>query len=110
MAAMPREYPPAVLVHADTCEDVLNLRRRGEVLIPMATPDIARAYPNGRMHSCYHFTLQARGVVQTMTYPPHAYEPSSVVYPDATRALCELCMGTHGALDTLTLPPGAQSR
>lgn len=77
---MPREYPPAVLVHTDTCEDVINLRRRGEVLIPMATPDIARAYPNGRMHSCYHFTLQARGVVQTMTYPPHAYEPSSVIY------------------------------
>ncbi len=107
---MPREYPPAVLVHAETCEDVLNLQRYGEILIPMATPEIARAYPNGRMHRCYHFTLQARAVVQTMTYPPHAYEPSTVVYPDAARALCVVCMGTHGGLDTLILPPGAQSR
>jgi hypothetical protein len=107
---MPREYPPAVLVHAENCPDVVNLRRRGEVLIPMATSDLARAYPNGRMHNCYHFTLQARGVVQTMTYPPHEYEPSTVLYPDAARTLCTVCMGTHGSLDPLILPPGAQSR
>ncbi len=107
---MPREYPPAVLVHAENCEDVINLRRHGEALIPMATPDIARAYPNGRMHSCFHFHLQARGVVQTMTYPPHAHEPSTVVYPDAARPLCAVCMGTHGAVDALILPPGARGR
>jgi hypothetical protein len=107
---MPREYPPAVLVHSENCEDVINLRRHGEILIPMATPDIARAHPNGRMHSCYHFTLQARGVVQTMTYPPHAYEPSTVSYPDAARPLCVICMSTHGTLDALILPPGARSR
>jgi hypothetical protein len=107
---MPREYPPAVLVHAESCEDVFSLRRHGEVLIPMTTPDLACAYPNGRMHCCYHFSVQARGVVQTMTYPPHAYEPSTVRYPDAARALCVVCMGTHGTLDTLILPPGAQSR
>ncbi|MDT4992895.1 MAG: hypothetical protein QOH97_2787 [Actinoplanes sp.] len=107
---MPREYPPAVLVHSEVCEDVSTLRRHGDVLIPTATPDLARAYPNGRMHSCYHFSVQARGVVQTMTYPPHAYEPSTVRYPDATRALCVVCMGTHGTLDALILPPGAQGR
>ena len=107
---MPREYPPAVLVHAETCEDVITLRRHGETLIPMATPDIARTCPNGRMHLCYHFTLQARGVVQTMTYPPHAYAPSTVIYPDAVRPLCEVCMGTHGALDALILPPEARGR
>ena len=105
-----RDYPPAVLVHSEDCEDVISLRRHGEILIPMATADIARAYPNGRMHSCYHFSLQARGVVQTMTYPPHAYEPSSVVYPDADRPLCAVCMGTHGTLDVLILPPGARSQ
>jgi hypothetical protein len=107
---MPREYPPAVLVHTENCEDVINLRRRGEIVIPMATPDIARTYPNGRMHRCYHFSLWARGVVQTMTYPPHTYEPSTVIYPDAARPLCAVCMGTHGALDTLVLPPGARGR
>jgi hypothetical protein len=48
-----------------------------------ATADIARAYPNGRMHSCYHFT---------------------------TRPLCAMCRGTHGTLDALTLRPGARSR
>jgi hypothetical protein len=104
---MPREYPPAVLVHSENCEDVINLRLHGESLIPMATADIARAYPNGRMHNCYHFSLHARGVVQTMTYPPHAYEPSTVMYPDTARALCEVCMGTHGVLDALILPPEA---
>jgi hypothetical protein len=107
---MPREYPPAVLVHAESCVDVRTLRRHGEILILMATRDVARAYPNGRMHSCYHFTLQARGVVQTMTYPPHAFEPSSVTYPDASGPLCTVCMGTHGRLDALDLPPGAQAR
>lgn len=107
---MPREYPPAVLVHSDSCDDVIGLRRHGESLIPLPTPDIARTYPNGRMHSCYHFSLQARGVVQTMTYPPHAYEPSTVIYADASRALCEVCMGTHGTLDALVLPPGARDR
>jgi hypothetical protein len=107
---MPREYPPAVLVHAEDCEDVIGLRRAGEALIPMVTPEIARAYPNGRMHSCYHFTLQTRGVVQTMTYPPHAYDPSTVTHPDAARPMCTVCMGTHGTLDTLILPPGARSR
>ncbi len=107
---MSREFPPAVLVHAQDCQDVTSLLRHGEVLIPMATSDIARAYPNGRMHNCYHFTLQARGVVQTMTYTPHAYEPSTVTYPEAVRALCRVCMGTHGTLDALILPPGAQSQ
>jgi hypothetical protein len=107
---MPREYPPAVLVHSESCEDVINLRRHGEILIPMATPEIAHAYPNGRMHSCYHFSLQARGVVQPMTYPPHAHEPSTVIYPDAARPLCTVCMGTHGTLDALVFPPRARRR
>ncbi len=45
-----------------------------------------------------------------MTYPPHPYEPSTVMYLDATRALCVVCMGTHGTLDALILPPDTQSR
>ena len=65
-----REYPPAVLVHSESCPDVATLRMRGAPLIPMVTPAIARAHPNGRMHSCYHFTLQTRGVVETVRYPP----------------------------------------
>ena len=107
---MSREYPPAVLVHQENCSDVITARERGEVFIPMVTRDIAVAYPNGRMHSCYHFRLFATGVVQPMTYPPHEYKPSSVTYPDAVKALCEVCMGTHGTLDALSLPPGVHGR
>ena len=103
-----REYPPAVLVHSESCPDVAALRTRGVALIPMTTPAIARAYPNGRMHNCYHFTLQARGVVEMVRYPPHQYEQSTVVYDDATMPLCAVCMGTHGVLDRLSLPPGAR--
>jgi hypothetical protein len=103
-----REYPPAVLVHSESCSDVEALRRRGTTLIPMITPAIARTYPNGRMHNCYHFTLQRRGVVETVQYPPHQYEESTVVYADATMPLCAVCMGTHGVLDRLVLPPGVR--
>jgi hypothetical protein len=103
-----RDYPPAVLVHSESCPDVATLRTSGVALIPMATPAIARAYPNGRMHNCYHFTLQARGVVETVHYPPHQYEQSTVVYDDATMPLCAVCMGTHGVLDRLSLPPGTR--
>lgn len=103
-----REYPPAVLVHSESCPDVAALRARGVFLIPMVTQAIARAYPNGRMHNCYHFTLQARGVVETVQYPPHAYEESTVVYADTPRPLCAVCMGTHSAADRLILPPGAR--
>lgn len=103
------EYPPAVLVHAESCPDVATLRRRGVTLIPMITPAIARTYPNGRMHNCFHFTLQNRGVVETVQYPPHPYEESTVVYDDATMPLCAVCMGTHGVLDRLILPPGVRS-
>lgn len=97
-----RDYPPAVLVHVPACPDA----PRG--LITQRTPEIARTHPNGRMHHCYHFSVQARGVVETMVYPPHAYEQSTVTYPDATRPMCAVCGGTHGTLDALTLPDGAR--
>ncbi|HEX8346531.1 MAG TPA: hypothetical protein VF657_17575 [Actinoplanes sp.] len=103
-----REFPPAVLVHSESCPEMENLRARGVVVIPMVTPALARAYPNGRMHHCYHFTLHARGVVETVQYPPHEYEASTVVYDAAARPLCAVCMGTHGALDRLILPPGVR--
>ncbi|GIE89408.1 hypothetical protein SAMN06264365_111161 [Actinoplanes regularis] len=103
-----REYSPAVLVHSESCPDAISLRARGVGLIPMATPAIAQAYPNGRMHNCFHFTLQARGLVETVQYPPHAYEESSVIYPNASMPLCAVCMGTHSALDRLILPPGVR--
>jgi hypothetical protein len=103
-----REYLPAVLVHSESCPDVATLRGHGVTLTPMITPAIARTYPNGRMHNCYHFTLQVRGVVETVNYPPHQYEESTVVYEDATMPLCAVCMGTHGVLDRLVLPPGVR--
>ncbi|BCY07176.1 hypothetical protein [Actinoplanes sp. L3-i22] len=104
-----REYPPAVLVHAESCPDVATLRRRRVTLIPMITPVIAQTYPNGRMHNCFHFSLQSQGVVETVQYPPHSYEESTVMYDDAAIPLCTVCMGTHGVLDRLILPPGVRS-
>lgn len=103
-----REYPPAVQVHTQSCPDVISARDRGEVFMPMGTRDIATTYPNGRMHSCHHFSPFPQGVVQPMIYPPHAYEASSVIHSDATRALCSVCMGTHATIDALLLPPGMQ--
>jgi hypothetical protein len=102
---MSREYPPAVLVHSPHCPDV-----RGRLLPTLPTATIARRYPNGRMHSCYHFTVQASGVAEPMEYPPHGYEASTVDYPGAARPMCRVCMGTHGVLDALVLPPGVQDR
>jgi hypothetical protein len=95
------EYPPAVLVHRPDCPDVAGL-----LLSRLPTAEIARQHPNGRMHGCYHFHQNSIGVVEVVQYPPHAYEPSTVVYPDAAlaRALCRLCGGTHGVLDQLILP------
>ncbi|MFC3992295.1 hypothetical protein [Actinoplanes siamensis] len=75
----------------------------------MITPAIARTYPHGRMHNCFHFMLQNRGVVEVVQYPPHPYEESTVVYDDAAMPLCAVCMGTHGVLDHLILPPGVRS-
>jgi hypothetical protein len=100
-----REYPPAVVVHAPGCADI-----RGRILPTLPTPEIARHYPNGRMHSCYHFTLQPTGVVESIEYAPHAYEQSTVRYPDAPRPCCTVCGGTHGTLDALILPPGAETQ
>jgi hypothetical protein len=94
-----REYPPAVLVHRPDCSDVAGL-----LLLRLPTAEIARQHPNGRMHDCYHFHQNSVGVVEVVQYPPHAYEPSTMVYADAVRALCGFCGGTHGVLDQLILP------
>jgi hypothetical protein len=101
-----REYPLAVLVHSELCADVATLRQHGVTLIPMSTTAIAHTYPNGTMHNCYHVRLQTRGVVETVQCPPHQYEESTVARDDATMPLCAVCMGTHGVLDRLVMPPG----
>lgn len=99
---MSRDYPPAVRVHGIACPDIppATLLSR----LPAAT--IARDYPNAEPHLlCLTGSAQV-GRIEVVQYPPHDYQPSSVVYPDATRALCAYCKGTHGAADALILPPG----
>ena len=99
-----REYPPAVLVHRPDCPDVSGRR-----LPRLPTTEIAWQYPNGRMHICYHFHQNSIGVLEVVQYPAHEYEPSTVIYADATQALCGYCGGTHGVLDQLILPAGARA-
>ncbi|GIF01114.1 hypothetical protein [Paractinoplanes rishiriensis] len=97
-----REYPPAVVVHRPDCAEL-----QGRLLSQLATAEIARQYPNGKPHHCYHMHHDAVGVVEPVEYPAHPYEESTVTYPDASRPMCRVCGGTHGVLDALVLPPGA---
>lgn len=99
-----RDYPPAVVVHRSDCADVL-----GRLLPQLPTAEIARLYPNGQRHHCYHHRRDPVGMVEQVEYPPHEYEKSTVIYPDATRALCGYCGGTHGVLDVLELPPAVRT-
>ena len=99
-----RDYPPAVIVHRPDCPDA-----RGRLWPRLATADIARRYPNGKQHHCYHFHQNSIGVVEQVEYPPHTYEKSTVTYPDAARAMCGYCGGTHGVLDALQLSPDARA-
>lgn len=98
---MSRHYPPAPLVHRPNCVKVADMPLR-----PMPTPDIVRRHPNARRHDCYQFHQNSMAVVEPVTYPVHSYRPSDVMYPDADKALCVVCGGTHGMLDALILPPG----
>ena len=91
-----RDLEPSKLVHSLECPVV-----QGKRIPLLTTPEIARQYPNAKMHLCYHFTL---GLVETVRYEPHNYRPSTVKYPDATKACCRECGGTHGLLDTALLP------
>jgi hypothetical protein len=99
-----RDYPPSVIVHRPDCPDA-----QGRPWPRLATAEVARRYPNGKQHHCYHFHQNSIGVVEQVEYAPHEYEKSTVTYPDATRALCGFCGGTHGVLDALDLPPGVRT-
>lgn len=99
-----RDYPPAVIVHRPDCPDIVGRR-----LARQATAVIAHQHPNGKPHRCYHFHQNSVGVVEVVEYAAHAYEESTIDYPDATRRMCGFCGGTHGVLDALVLPPGART-
>ena len=96
-----RDYPPAVRVHGPSCPDIKDM-----LLSRLPTLELAKQYPNAARHQrCLPLSAPV-GVIEVVEYPEHRYEESSVRYPDATKALCSYCGGTHGVLDQLILPPG----
>jgi hypothetical protein len=89
-----KDYPPAVVVHVPGCPDITA----GEIPIPLRK--IAAEYPNGRPGRCLDQGSVAQyGVVEVVEYPRHDYEPSTIKQCEPgvaqTRALCEVCRGTH---------------
>lgn len=98
-----REYPPAVRVHGTGCPEIKSVL---QTLTRLPLAMIAKDYPNGEPHHACLRRTDPEGVIEVVEYPPHPYEKSSIFPPDANKPLCSYCKGTHGLLDTLTLPPG----
>jgi hypothetical protein len=107
---MPREYPPAVLVHAESCEDMFNLRRQGGGKDPDGYPGPGPRLSQRPEAHCNPSACRREESSRRWSTRRLRFEPSTVLYPDAARALAAVRMGTHGTLDILILPPGAQSR
>jgi len=97
------DYPPAVRVHGVSCPEI---RDRLPGLTRLSRAQILRDYPNGQPDLACLSPGDTVAVIEVVEYPPHRYEASTVVYPNATRALCGVCGGTHGTVDALILPPG----
>jgi hypothetical protein len=87
-----RDYPPAPQIHRPNCPGIPP-----GALPVLTTPEIARRYPNGVMHNCYHFKANPNGFVEPVVYPEHDYKPSTLKPADARRPWCGTCRGTHGA-------------
>lgn len=86
-----RDYPPAPQIHRPGCPGIT-----AGALPELPTPEIARRYPNGVMHNCYHFHQNPTGVVEPVSYPEHGYVPSTIKPDDARCPWCGICRGTHG--------------
>ena len=85
------DYPPAPLIHRPDCAGITP----GAFPV-LATPEIARQFPNGKPHRCYDFRANSSGAVEPLVYPEHDYVPSTLKPDDARRPLCRSCRGTHG--------------
>ena len=85
-----RNYPPARLVHEASCVNAP----------PGLMPVPASAFRNTLdvAHDCLSREHALRNV-DVVAEPPmterHPYEPSTLLPPDATRARCKDCWGTH---------------
>jgi hypothetical protein len=97
------DYPPTVRVHGVTCEEIKD---RLPGLTRLSRAQILQYYPNGQPDLACLSPGDTVGVIEVVEYPPHGYEASTVVYPNATKPLCAVCGGTHGTVDALILPPG----
>lgn len=89
---MAKEYAPAHIIHEATCPDAPG------TLFTFKARSLADAYPTSRPHACFtrDTVISNREVVaEPGAYEPHGYKPSTIRPEDATRALCEVCRGTH---------------
>lgn len=104
-----RDYPPAPLIHRPDCPGITP----GAFPV-LDTPEIARRFPNGKLHRCYDFRANATGAVEPAVYAAHGYVPSTIKLEDARRFLCRHCRGTHGGEqvdgDGQLLLPGSGKR
>lgn len=91
---MAKEYEPAHVIHEATCPDVPPNH------FAFKARSLADAYPTSRPHTCFTrdtVTFNREVVAEPVMYEPHGYKPSTIRPEDATRALCEVCRGTHGS-------------
>lgn len=99
-----RHYPPAHVIHEANCPDAPAgaFAFRASVL--------KQAYPNSRPHTCFDretVTGNREVVAESPDWEAHVYRPSTIHPPDAVRALCEVCRGTHGEPETRPTAAGA---
>jgi hypothetical protein len=58
-----------------------------------------QTHPTGQPHVCFDLDTVVYNrlvVAEPGDYGPHRYQPSTIRPPDAERALCAICRGTHG--------------
>lgn len=94
-----REYLPVHVIHEANCPDAPGG-------LPTFRADLIPAvHPNAKAHTCVSPETVKRNhevVAEAGDAGDHRYEPSAAKPPDATRALCKHCSGTHGEVDLAT--------
>jgi hypothetical protein len=95
---MPRDYPPAVVIHSAGCREVAPVPIIGRQRPAAPLRQVAADYPNGIPHDCVNPHMPDVPAVATDPgWPAHEYASSGAYrQPDAARPLCDHCRGTHG--------------
>jgi hypothetical protein len=87
-----RHYDPQPWIHQSDCPDA------PAGLFILKAVQLKEAYPYARPHVCFTqdtVRFNREVVAEHIKYEPHPYRASSILLPEAARALCEHCRGTH---------------